>query len=312
MLRNEINLFRALLLAILTCSTAHAASNAHMTPAGPSNPSGETITVHGVSPDSVRHAVEQVTTAPWYEQVSRWGAPPCPVVSGLPEPFYSIVIGHINRLSRLAFKGQEADCSKQNLLIFFTQNGTQTFNTVLHDDPFLGRGTDSSGLTRDDYALPDESDIRQLREDRPVRWYRAISTDPADGVIAILSRGSQASGPAKVLSDSIRGVFGHKRTQLRATYLIMIVDLPRSAGPTWGQLADYIAFASLTSPKLGDVFYKGSIMSLYNQDRFQQGAPRQLTSFDLATLQALYGADADLAAHDEQAEITHEVTSEIR
>jgi len=92
----------------------------------------------------------------------------------------------------------------------------------------------------------------------------------------------------------------------------MIVDLPMSSGSTWGQLADYIAFAALTSPELGDAFDKDSIMSLYNHDRFQNTAPSDVTAFDLATLHALYDADADVAAHDEQAEIAHAVTSALR
>ncbi|WP_367160475.1 hypothetical protein ABUE34_03290 [Kozakia baliensis] len=270
--------------------------------------SNGTINVHGLSEEEIRHSVEQLTATPWYKQLSRWDTSLCPLIVGLPEPFKGIVFDHIQRTATMVMGTRPKHCTKNNAIIAVTQDGTQTFDEIYKRMPALGQGFDSLGYFKSDQTTPDKYDVSLLREPRPVRWYRGVTTDLADGVVGRMINLSNGRRVASIVSYGDRGILTQKDTISRTSSLILIVDLPRAAGPTWGQLADYIAFVTLASPGLGETFSRTSIMSLFNGGHFQSTAPTRLTNFDIAMLKSLYKADNDVEAHDEQAQIAHDVT----
>lgn len=269
-------------------------------------PTGNTITVHGMSEDEVRRSVEQLTATPWYEQLSRWQSPVCPIVFGLPARYEKVVLTHVQRAIASIQHTKPHDCDTHNVYIAFSQNGTTLFNEIYRQRPSLGQGANSIGIGMSDKRLPGPTVVKELRKDRPVRWYRGVVTDPAPGNMPSLLPGTQ--GRTMLTNIGSGPTLLGKNTVMHASSLIIIVDLPLSAGATWGQLGDYIAFVTLASPGMDTTsFSSTSIMSLYNGGHFQSSAPTALTAFDTAMLSSLYNALDAQNAHDEQAEIAHDV-----
>jgi hypothetical protein len=303
----------AALLAGLSLTGADAKDMARE----PEKPPGETIIVHGITPEVVRSEVEKILYAPWYHQLARWDSAFCPVVVGIPDPFRKVVLEHLTRTARAVIPGLPAQCSNTTVFVLFTGNGTAAFDKIVERDPSLGNGYGSIGINRDDVVPPHKEDIEALRKDRPVRWYRSTATDPAAAVTATSATSGKGGGRSVSINGPVDESYGgtsfelSKPTQVRTTSTILIVDLPLASGPTWGQLADYIAFAVLAGPKLGDDFSERSIMSLYDAGHFQKTAPSGLTSFDKAMLHALYQADPAQAASAEQGEIAQVMVRDL-
>jgi hypothetical protein len=255
---------------------------------------GETITVHGIPQEVIRSEIEKMVYAPWYGQLARWDSTFCPLVAGLPERFQDMVLEHLTRTAHAVIPDLPAHCDTKTVFVLFADNGTAAFDEIVAQDPLLGHGDNSGGISRGDLVPPHKEDIEELRKDRPVRWYRSTTTAHASDVTVNGGR-TESRGSSYWMS---------KPTQVRTTSTIVIVDLPLATGATWGQLADYVAFVVLAGPKMGDDFSERSIMGLFDEQHFQKTAPAGLTAFDAAMLHGLYEADPAQAAHDEQGEIT--------
>lgn len=269
--------------------------------------SAETVTVQALSPEVIRPEVETLLYKHWSSQINRWDTAFCPLVAGLPEPFQSVVLDHLTRAAHAVIPDLPEHCDTKTVVVLFTDNGSEAFDRILARNPSLGSGYDSRGFAREDLVPPDKRDIAALRQDRPVRWYRSIVTDPAPGVIV----GWNGWLQRPILLSYGGGSWLRKETQARTSSTIVIVDLPLAAGPTWRQLADYVAFVVLADSRIGDNFTERSIMSLYNDGHFQNAAPAGLTAFDMALLRALYKADPAQDAHDAQGEITQAITHDL-
>lgn len=254
----------------------------------------ETIIIHGVTPEMVQREVHKLAYAPWESQLPRWDARFCPVVVGLNDSFRDTVLRHLDRTARALIPDLPQHCSDRNVFLFFTDNGTAMFDAIVARVPTLGNGYGASGISSSDLEPPDRQTIQELRRDRPVRWYRSVSTEFAPG------------GSIGVRAQS--GKIDGKGTQARTTSTIVIIDQNLAAGATWGQLADYLVFVVLADPKLGETYNPGSVMSLFNEGMFQKNAPLSLTPFDTTLLHALYEVDPEQDAHAEQVDIVRAVT----
>lgn len=277
-------------------------------PASTPRPKNENIVVHGISTKAVRHLVEAMVSSPsWDHQLARWDSKLCPLVAGAPELFKGVVLSHLYSNAQIVLHGLSKDCGIKNVIIFFSENGQQSFNEILNKYPSLIKGYNSIGLNRDDYEELSRSEIEALQADRPVRWYRSTSTEPASGTIV-----GKDPLSGKLTTSSIDGgsrILQH--TQARTTSVIVIIDITEASGATWKQLADYISFVVLAGPKLGENFNAISIMSLYNNRTFQKTAPPAMMPFDSAIIQALYESETAVQSHDEQLEITQSVISRL-
>jgi len=262
--------------------------------------SDETIVVHGVEQKAVRGEVDKMIAAPWYAQLARWGDSVCPTVAGLPEPYRSVVLDHLQRAARAVIPDLSASCPHPNVMVLFTDDGTAAFNEILAKVPMFGNTGAAVPLVTTEIEPPSSSEIAELRRNRPVRWYRNTVIEPAPGVVTVWSPRFNRY----VADDRMKISSFEKSTQARVNSVTVIVDVPLASGATIGQLADYIAFVVLGGPKLGDTFNPVSIMSLYDSDRFNRAAPATLSRFDMAMLHALFVADPARDAHDEQAEIS--------
>ncbi|MBO1359462.1 hypothetical protein J2D73_06580 [Acetobacter sacchari] len=257
----------------------------------------ETVTVYGLSPKIVLHEIRKMASGQWDAQLARWDSAFCPGVLGLDEPFQGIVLKHLDRAARAVIPGLPATCKTKNAFIVFSENGSAMFDAIDKGLPTLGNGYDSSNVSKQDFEPPDRRIVAQLRQDRPVRWYRSTSVQYFNG----------AWGDASAQSAK----FDEKGTLLRTTFSIVIVDRNLASGASWGQLADYVAFVVLAAPALGENFNQNSIMSLYDEGRFQSTAPSLMTPLDDAVLRALYAANPAQDAHAEQTQIAASVSNDV-
>lgn len=256
-----------------------------------------TVTVYGLSPKIVLHEIRKMASGQWDAQLPRWDSAFCPGVLGLEEPFQGIVLKHLDRAARAVIPELPATCKTKNAFIIFSENGSAMFDAIDKGVPTLGDGYDSSHVSKQDFEPPDRRIVAQLRQDRPVRWYRSTSLQYSNG-----AWGDASAQAAK---------FDNKGTLLRTTFSIVIVDQNLAAGASWGQLADYVAFVVLATPALGENFNQNSIMSLYDEGRFQSKAPSLMTPLDDAVLRALYAADPAQDAHAEQTQIAASVSNDV-
>ncbi|MGI4747210.1 MAG: hypothetical protein ACRYGI_09145 [Janthinobacterium lividum] len=261
--------------------------------------SNETIIVHGITPKAIRGEVDKMVAAPWYQQLARWGNTFCPTVEGLPEPYREVVVDHLQKAARAMIPDLSTSCAQSNVFVLFTDDGTEAFNRILAQAPLLGKTVDplSAG---DSSSSPSKGEIAELRQDRPVRWFRKTVNETAPGVILRL----WAWAPHRPAFDRTMVSPMDKDTQARVNSLTVIVDAKRASGAKLGQLSDYIAFVALGDPELGVSFSPISIMSLYNNDTFNAAAPSSMTRFDGWLLHALFEANPARDAHVEQAEIS--------
>ncbi|GBR06755.1 hypothetical protein, partial [Acetobacter oeni] len=248
-------------------------------------------------PDVVQGEVQKIFYEQWDSQIPRWGSKFCPVVLGLSDPFGGMVLEALNQTARSLIPDIPPQCNDKNVFLLFSDDGTALFNMVYNRIPTLGNGYDSSGISPSDLDLPDKQLVKELRQNRPVRWYRSISTDHEAGTLL----GSRAQS----------ALVGAKGTQARTTSTIVIVDQNLASGATWQQLIDYLTVVVLAAPKLGGTFNENSIMSLFNDNHFQTKAPPRLTSFDTELLHALYEADPAQDAHSEQMDIARTVSKNV-
>lgn len=267
----------------------------------------ETIIVHGMTPQAVRREIDKLASAPWNHQLARWGANFCPTVVGLPDPYQTVVMEHVERAARAVISDATAKCARPNVFILFNEDGTAAFDQILDRAPMLGNTSPLVAIDTSDFQPPGDDDITDLKVDRPVRWYRSTVTDPAPGVVAVWDPRFHRF----VATNNVKISQQEKDTVAHVSSLMVIVDTQRATGARLGQLADYIAFVILAGPKLGEDFSSVSIMSLFDGSRFNPAAPEGLTPFDHAMLGALYDADPAREAHDEQAEIASRVRSTL-
>jgi len=286
---------RSLLMLSLVASLAWAS----LPNASADTDTSETIIVHGITPKAIRGEVDKMVAAPWYQQLARWGNTFCPTVVGLPEPYREVVVDHLQKAARAMIPDLSTSCAENNVFVLFTNDGTEAFNRILAKAPMLGKTVDPVSM---DYSSssPSKGEVAELRQDRPVRWFRKTVNETAPGVF--LRPRSPVS--KKTVFDRTMANPMDKDTQARVNSVTVIVDVERASGATLGQLSDYIAFVALADPEVGDSFSPVSIMSLYNNDKFNAAAPGTMTRFDGWLLHALFDANPARDAHDEQAEIS--------
>lgn len=281
---------RTLLMLSLVASLAWASLPIASAETGTS----ETVIVHGITPKAIRGEVDKMVAAPWYGQLARWGDTFCPTVVGIPEPYRKVVLDHLQRAARVMIPDLSISCAQSNVLVLFTDDGTEAFNQILAKAPMLGKTVDPVSIDYSSFS-PSKGELAELRQDRPVRWFRKTVIEAAPGVLWL----PQFRRFYRLIIDSF-----DKDTQARVNSVTIIVDVERASGARLDQLSDYIAFVALGDPELGGNFSPVSIMSVYNNDKFNAAAPSRMTRFDESVLHALFDANPARDADDEQAEIS--------
>ena len=157
------------------------------------------------------------------------------------------------------------DC-RPNIIIAFTGDGKADLKEISKRDSSL-----LSGMSYWERK-------KLLKVDGPVRAFSLVATKSDRGETALLGR-----SPVYQTTLSSRLALAVRRDIAIA---VVLFDADAADGKTVTQLADYAVMRTFarTKPPKGDVYY-GTILQLFEDI---DPLPRQLTTFDLAYLTAVY------------------------
>jgi hypothetical protein len=144
-----------------------------------------------------------------------------------------------------------------------------------------------------------------LKSTDPVRAWSATSVRNEDGWIARDTGDEEIAPTMRVMSAS----FLRLQTRQQIDGSVIVIDLDAANGRTLTELADYAAMRGLSITRPPNQTSADTILHLFSGDA---SSPRQLTSFDVGYLKALYESDGlDRSVH-ERGRIVERIASERR
>jgi len=273
----------ALILAVLA-----APATAQDTTAA--NSSAEQVTVTGHSEDMVRDFVGAVSSAPaGVNQLARWDRTICPQIAGIQARYAQFIADRISqRAYQLGLRPGRSGC-RANVFIFVTPD-SQTFARALVDHHALmaSHTMDENGNSPGQQAL-----TQFASADRPVRWWHVTQTVASNGQVLGNGDASVAGPMAHEVVRMPGGQSGRLQSSTRQDFnrVLIIVDATKSQGQPFGALADYLAMVALAQlDPAADTSSFDSILNLFRVRSAGETAPAELTDWDRAYLEGLYGA----------------------
>jgi hypothetical protein len=206
------------------------------------------------------------------ETLARWRRPICPEVSGATREQVAFVRARILEIAAAAGAPVSRDVKcRTNLYVVLTSQPDQLWQEWRARYPKMFNS-----------ESPPMFD-RVLAAGRPVRaWHNAILNN-ADG-----------TSPANAASYRHRDSHIVSSVAEDTLSVVIVVDVTRTGGATFGQLADYVAMASLARIDLdADYANTPTILRLFSLPA-ADGQLARLTRWDQAFLKALYAADETL------------------
>jgi len=274
-------------------------------------PSPQIIVEAHRDPGIVRDYVDTVSiTSRAAGVLGRWNQRICPSVAGAAPADAQLIIDQIaRRANALGLQAGAPGCSP-NITIVVTPNSdsfTQQIYAQRRQILVGANGVESTTLGST--ALQDF-----VNTPRPVRWWIVSQTVMSDGQVladttaramqgsgAASARATQAAaaggaGAAAASAEAFSAVNGSRSNGSRINgstrqdfnYALVVIDRTRTAGVPLSAIADYAAFVTLAQINMGAA--AGSfptILSLFTTPSGQT-RPTQLTSWDVAYLDALY------------------------
>jgi hypothetical protein len=274
------------LVAGLSVSAAamaqEAAQDASPTaPATGSQPSNDRVVVTGRKLEElVREFVGEVADPVSSNfGIARWDGRVCVGVENLPPEAAQYVVDRISEVAlEVGLTPGEPGC-RPEIAIVFTTDGKALASFLAKEEPrvfrpFGGAGGTTQGL----HALDDF-----VSSDAPVRWWQISMPVDEAGNVAIAIPGE----PAPFVRGSNSRIHSSIRDELWAA--VVIVDVARSEGATFAQMADYLAMVTLAQIDPGaDPSSFDSILNLFPEP---EGGADRLTDWDQSYLKALYDFD---------------------
>jgi hypothetical protein len=228
--------------------------------------------------DMVRGFVEQLQPPPLSEgQMARWDSRLCPLVAGIPERQAQFVIDRISqRAFALGLRPGSAGC-RANVLIFFTPDADVLAQALADDRALVAYYNNAEyGNTPGREAL-----AAFVASDAPVRWWHVAQTVSRSGIVL--------DGEGDVVGSD--GTRLHTPTRQDFNRAMIIVDARQAEGLSFAALADYLAMVTLAQlDPDADTTSTPSILNLFAERAAGLEAPAQMTAWDLAYLEGLYGA----------------------
>lgn len=266
-------------------------------------------------PQAVRNYVDSVSIASRAAGVlGRWNQRICPGVVGAPQADAQFIIDQIARRAHDAGLQTGAAGCLQNIIIVVAPN-SDLFAQQLYAqrrEMLVGvNGVESTSLGSE--ALQDF-----VNTPRPIRWWHVSQTVMADGqeLADTQARALQGSGAASAAANqaaasgagmggaSAEGLTGVNATRARGSRLngstrqdfsraVIIIDSARTTGVALPTIADYVAFVALAqiNPNVSAANYP-TILNLFASAPAGT-RPTEMTSWDLAYLDALYHMTRD-------------------
>jgi hypothetical protein len=212
------------------------------------------------------------------ESLKRWNHPMCPLVAGLPQTQAEFMLARISDIARRASVPLGNERCQANFYIVATSDPEQLLHSWKQRDRNL-YGSAMPGQVR-----------RFLDHDRPVRvWYNASFEEGSGGPLS-----PQASDLGTNYVPTNRR---SKATRLQFNDImvfgsvIVVINLQRVQGLTYGQLTDYVAMLGLAQPDAdADLGSAPSILQLFSAHP-PQPLPQTLSDWDVQFLRALYATE---------------------
>lgn len=268
-------------MALLNAAAALAAllmAQTGAADAGPETDSDE-IVVTAPAAEEVRAFVDALSQESASGQLARWDRRICPGVIGATVPAAEFL------LDRIAVRAYEVDLDvgepgcRPNILIIVTDDANAMAEGLA--------GTRAVAHHSDGGNTRGRAAYRQFAaSDQPVRWWHVTQTVGADG-----NPVGEGSPPTLRV-----GAVGRIRATTREdfSHVILILDVNRTAGVSFGAVADYIAMAALAQldPE-ADVSRQPSILNVFAERDAGRRGPTAMTDWDLDYLAGLYAAPSN-------------------
>ena len=218
----------------------------------------------------VNEFVSAIVASPMHESLGRWAVPVCPFTAGLVTSAGEFVRKRVAEVAAASGVPVGAPDCAPNFVVVVTPDPEKFLKDWWEADHRLfNRERGVGGI------------MRFIEADIPVRvWHNVCSAPPG------LTRNFRLN----ITWDCNTGTLGSRLTYpaVRAIYLaIVMVDLTRIEGLTFGQVADHVAMVGLaqvrTSP---DIAATPSILSLFAEGGADK--PTGLTDWDQSFLKAVY------------------------
>jgi hypothetical protein len=272
---------RRLFLALIALSTAAVGQPPQTSSTG----GDKEIIVEGrpLSRSDISKVVSSIShpepTGAFESQYPRWVDRICVLVGGFPRDGAQFIADRIGEVARsLKLDAGPPGCSP-NVFILATDDPAKLIAGLRLKRQGLVNGRDSAVISRIE------------RSHDAVRWIGATTISGAFGAPMLDSAFSTGSHIVQQVKSYGGGSRLEASTQTFLTRETIIVDSTQIDGPSYGQLADYLAFVALAqlNPHAATPGVD-SILSL-----FPRGgqAPAGLTAFDKAYLTALYRIDTN-------------------
>ncbi len=273
-------------------ATAVVAAAALMS-AGPmavaQTPNQGDIVITAVTRDEAQSFVSQVAIAPpSAEQMGRWNSATCVGVVGLPARQGQFIADRVaQRAFAVGLEPGSPGCAP-NISVVVAPDGNAMAQQMFSQDESLFAYRSETGVS----TLGRPAFETFLTTERPVRWWHVTHTMSSDGeAIAGGNASPTTAGGLEVQTVRSSGSRIRGTTRQDFSRVVIIVDGRRVGGVQMAALADYIALVALaqTHPNADTSAYP-TILNLFSAS---DGAPTQMTQWDLAYLDALYATERD-------------------
>lgn len=292
----SVGMFAALALA------GHSVQEpAQQTP--PTEPAAtvDDIIVHGARLEELaREFVAEVSAPARNRGLARWNRRVCVGVVNFRHDAAQYIADRVSSVAAdLNLRTGDPGC-RPNVIIIGAVDGAALAQRFFKDRPRLlvvgGGGMDRGYNALDDFT----------HGDRPVRWWHiSIPVDTYTGQRAVRLPGDTGPIMIPVLTRS-----GY-RSQIRddLVRVMIIVDVDQASGVSLTQLADYLTLLALSQvdPGAGAESFD-TILNLFDEPSPAAG----LTEWDMAYLQALYGARNQRVIGPDQADAIVRILSQGR
>lgn len=227
-------------------------------------------------------AITRMDDDPYRMPLAQYQEPLCPGIMGMARDNASFMIDRLRFVAARAGMRVAKDGCSPNLLVIVTRDVRATIAELVRRRGHL-------------FAQMNAPEIDALIADPgPVRAWTITSVRTRDGLALIGGQGANSANATPVLQMWAAHSKIYLTNRLDIQSAVVMIDLAAIEGRPVVQIADYVAMRGLarTRPARGDAAV-GTILSL-----FEPGAqpPLELTAFDLAYLQSVYGSPPNLPA----------------
>jgi hypothetical protein len=228
-------------------------------------------------------------------RLARWDQPICPVVAGLPADFDTFVIKRIRAAATQVGANVAPEACNLNIAILITPHPAEVARKLAD---FKARQWATNRWPLDKTKLEAFASSKD-----PVRWlYVSDTTQTSGGNVAtpasiaaggdVLAAIFKSALPSAPQFDRVTSSRLHPAGDEAFSRIVIVVDANRIAGLSAGQVADYLAMASLAQVRAESSFAgTDTVLNLFAPGFDAGHRPAGLTHWDLDYLTALYGSD---------------------